>query len=140
MDQRPDFPALQRKEGLEVGGSPQAWHKKLDSHLHPGLWHHTTPVLQSRSLVCDVPALHSHTSLLCVCPGASNCSTSHTASAALALGTSLKRPMALKGLPERVKRKRTTAPGDSAPEKRNDPAWRRVQGEPEGGCAPKVVT
>lgn len=84
-----------------MGGSPQLWHKKLDSHGHPGLWHHTRPVLQSRSLACDVPALHSHTSLLCVCLGASNRPSSHTATAALALGTSLKRSTALKGLPER---------------------------------------
>lgn len=139
MDQRPNFPAFQRKEGLEVGGNPQTWHKSQDPHLHPGPWHHTRPILLSRSLACGALASHSHPS--------STVSAQElliallAAQAARALGSSLEQPTALKGLPEGGEREEDDRPRSySFKEKKMMRPREESRENQREDCAPKIVT
>ena len=119
MNQRLNFPVLQRKGGSEVGGNPQLLRKNQEPHSHLGPQHpqHATrPVLQSRSLACGAPASHS-------CP---SCTVSArkpliTPSAKqlqqlLLWAPALSSQQLYRAFQKEGKGKKMTAPGDSASE------------------------
>lgn len=124
MNQRLNLPAVQRKGGLKVGGNPQLVHKNQESRSHPGCQHprHATRPQEPGLRWSSLTQLHQP--------------LSHTATAALALGTSLEQLTASKGLPEGGKRKEDDSARGYSFREKNYEAQRRVQGDPEGRLCP----